>query len=144
MNLIFRLIDYGSSLWEEAVILRERILREPLGQKFTEAELEEESKYFHVGGFIRNELVSAAVLVPENDGLKMQRVVVKEKFRNKEVGSEMMVFCEDFAKARKFRTIYCHARDSAVKFYLKNGYSKEGDYFSEDGIPHLRMVKALM
>jgi predicted GNAT family N-acyltransferase len=42
-----------------------------------------------------------------------------------------------------FRTIYCHARDSAVSFYLKNRYMAEGDYFDEDTIPHLKMRKKL-
>jgi predicted GNAT family N-acyltransferase len=39
--------------------------------------------------------------------------------------------------------MYCHARDSAVNFYLKNGYTGIGNYFNEDGIPHLKMRKEL-
>ena len=73
----------------------------------------------------------------------MQRVVVAEDLRSGEIGSNMMAFCEDFALANNYMELYCHARDTAVNFYLKNGYSSEGDYFDEDGIPHLKMIKAL-
>lgn len=55
----------------------------------------------------------------------------------------MMVFCERFTRDRKSKQIYCHARDSAVNFYIKNGYEAVGDYFDEDGIPHLKMKKVL-
>ncbi len=36
-----------------------------------------------------------------------------------------MEFCEDLALENQIHIIYCHARDSAVKFYLKNGYLAE-------------------
>ena len=73
----------------------------------------------------------------------MQRVVVKEDLVNTGIGSKMMAFCEDRAKKHGFKTIYCHARNSALNFYLKNGYVTEGDYFDEDTIPHLKMRKVL-
>jgi predicted GNAT family N-acyltransferase len=55
----------------------------------------------------------------------------------------MIAFIEKFAVDRDFISIYCHARDSAVKFYIKNGYEGVGDYFDEDGIPHLKMNKTV-
>jgi predicted GNAT family N-acyltransferase len=55
----------------------------------------------------------------------------------------MMRFCEQFGSDKHVAEMYCHARDTAVNFYLKNGYEGEGDYFDEDGIPHLKMSKKL-
>ena len=75
--------------------------------------------------------------------MKMQRVVVLDNLRSQEIGSKMMSFCEKLAIERNFEVMYCHARDSAVNFYSKNHYEKEGDYFDEDGIPHLKMRKKL-
>jgi predicted GNAT family N-acyltransferase len=75
--------------------------------------------------------------------MKMQRVIVAETHRGMNIGSEMMAFCEKFAIDRKSKLIYCHARDSAVNFYTKNGFIGIGDYFDEDGIPHLNMRKKL-
>jgi len=75
--------------------------------------------------------------------MKMQRVVVLDNLRSKKIGSKMMAFCEKLAIDSNFKLMYCHARDSAVNFYSKNHYEKEGDFFYEDGIPHLKMIKKL-
>ena len=139
----FKEITYKSQEWTKAVRLREKILREPLGSKFSEKELEEEKDHIQIAGFLDNELVATAVLVPEGSELKMQRVVVSEHLRSKNIGSEMMVFCEKLAVDKDFKLMYCHARDSAVNFYSRNHYEKEGAYFDEDGIPHLKMKKKL-
>lgn len=139
----FQEIKYGSNDWLNAVALREKILREPLGSIFSKQELEEEKNHIHIAGFLKDELISGAVLVPEKDKLKMQRVVVHEKLRNKNIGTEMIQYCEALAFEKGYRFIYCHARDSAVNFYKQNDYLKEGEYFDEDGIPHLKMVKNL-
>ena len=143
MKTTFKEIAHKSPVWTNAVKLREKILREPLGSFFTDQELEEEKYHFQIAGFIDDTIIATAVLVPEGEVMKMQRVVVTEKLRGLNIGSEMMTFCEKFALDRKSKLIYCHARDSAVNFYIKNGYEGIGDYFYEDGIPHLKMIKKL-
>jgi predicted GNAT family N-acyltransferase len=143
MKPTFKEIAHRSAEWIDAVRLREKILREPLGSSFTEQELEEEKYHFQIAGFLDDAIIATAVLVPEGDEMKMQRVVVTESLRSLNIGSEMMTFCEKFASDKNFKVMYCHARDSAVNFYIKNGYSGMGDYFDEDGIPHLKMRKKL-
>lgn len=140
---MFKEIKYNSENWKNAVKLREKILREPLGSQFTDKELEEEKDHIQVAGFLDDKLIATAVLVPEGEKMKMQRVVVVEKLRNNDIGSKMIQFCESLAVEKGIKTIYCHARDSAVNFYDRNNYEKEGDYFNEDGIPHLKMKKEL-
>lgn len=143
MKPTFKEITHKSPEWTDAVRLREKILREPLGSSFTDQELEEEKYHFQIAGFLDVAIIATAVLVPEGDEMKMQRVVVTENLRSLNIGSEMMNFCENFASDKNFKVMYCHARDSAVNFYIKNGYTRIGDYFDEDGIPHLKMKKKL-
>lgn len=139
----FKVIEYQSKDWELALQLREAVLRAPLGAIFTKDELIEEAAHIQIAGFKEEKLVACAVLVPEGPALKMQRVAVDEQLRNQAIGSKMMAFCEAWATERNIEWIYCHARDSAVNFYLNNDYQPEGDYFDEDGIPHLKMKKQL-
>ena len=141
--LIFKIINHGSAEYKAAVKLREGILRKPLGLTFLPEELEAEKEHIQIAGFQGDEVISTAVLVPEGKDYKMQRVVVKQGVQDSGIGSKMMGFCEDRAKKHGFKTIYCHARDSAMNFYLKNGYMAEGDYFDEDTIPHIKMRKML-
>lgn len=143
MKTTFRQIKYASQEWAEAVKLREKVLREPLGSRFTELELEEEKNHYHIAGYIDANLVATAVLVPEKRKMKIQRVAVLENRRGLHIGSEMMAYCEAFALTKNATKVYCHARDSAVDFYLKNKYEKIGEYFEEDGIPHVKMEKKL-
>lgn len=144
MNTYFELVEYMSDEWQRAVRLREDILRKPQGSQFSKKELQEEKDHINVIGLLNNEVVATAVLVPEKRIIKMQRVVVKDILRNGNIGSNMMKYCEAVSLERGFVKIYCHARDGAVRFYKKNGYDTEGEYFNEDGIPHLKMIKSLI
>ena len=141
--ITFKIIPHGGPDYEAAVALREEMLRKPLGLRFHPAELEQEKAHIHIAGFQDDVLIATAVLVPQGEHSKMQRVVVSTAFQSTGVGSQMMQFCEAYAKAQGMLSIYCHARDIAVPFYLKNSYLPEGDYFEEQTIPHLKMRKML-
>jgi predicted GNAT family N-acyltransferase len=143
MSVQFKLVDHNSEAWVQAVKLREEILRKPLGGVFSKEELNEEMNHHHVVGYLDDELIATAVLVPEGDQMKMQRVVVSDAWRKHNIGSELMEFCEEYTRSKGHSLMYCHARHTAVNFYRKNGYSGTGGYFEEDGIPHLKMSKML-
>jgi predicted GNAT family N-acyltransferase len=140
---IFKVIDHGGPEYLEAVRLREDILRKPLGLIFTSEELLNEIDHIHISGFLDGKIISTAVLVPEGSECKLQRVVVKQELQASGIGSKMMAFCEAYAKTQGFNSIYCHARYTAVLFYIENNYMPEGDYFDEDTILHRKMRKAL-
>jgi len=142
-NVTFKIIAHNSSDYREAVSLREDILRKPLGLSFSAEELEKEKDHVHIAGFIDNSVVATVVLVPEKESLKMQRVAVRTDFQKRGIASAMMKFCEDYARQEGFKEIYCHARDAAVSFYLKNQYVPEGDMFLETTISHLKMRKSI-
>jgi predicted GNAT family N-acyltransferase len=52
-------------------------------------------------------------------------------------------YAERFARARGWRRITMHARESTVPFYERLGYRKLGERFIEVTIPHFIMEKAL-
>ncbi len=139
--IIFKVIGYGTCEYKDAVTLREKILRRPLGLKFTPEELEKERDYIHFIGLIDNEIIATASLVPEQSTCKMRQVAVSEDMQNLGVGSKLVNFCEMYAKTQGWKSIHCHARNYAVRFYTKKGYISEGDYFKEVNIPHLKMTK---
>lgn len=141
---VFRIIPYASSEYEDAVRLREEILRKPLGLTFSQEERVAEKDHIHIAGFLEGCLVSTAVLVPEGNHYKLQRVVVVKSVQNSGIGSQMMNFCESYAKSKGISSLYCHARDTAVNFYLKNNYVPEGSYFDEVTLPHLKMRRILL
>ncbi|MBK6878814.1 MAG: GNAT family N-acetyltransferase [Ignavibacteria bacterium] len=54
-----------------------------------------------------------------------------------------MISLRRFSREKGFERIVMHARDSAVPFYEKLGYSKVGDMFTEVTIPHFKLFKNL-
>ncbi|HEY2811291.1 MAG TPA: GNAT family N-acetyltransferase [Rhabdochlamydiaceae bacterium] len=142
-KLYFKIVDYESDDYKKSVALREEILRKPLGSFFTQEELALEKEHIHVAGFLGQELCATAVLVLEGKQLKMQRVAIKAHLQGKGIGSALMCFCEDYAKKHGYASIYCHARETAIPFYLKHQYILEDESFDEDGIPHHKMRKSL-
>ena len=143
-NVTFKIIAHNSQNYKEVVSLREDVLRKPLGLSFSSEELEKEKDHVHIAGFIDNRVVATVVLVPEKESFKMQRVAVRTDFQKRGIASAMMKFCEDYARQEGFKEIYCHARNTAVSFYLKNQYAPEGDMFFETTIPHLKMRKIII
>jgi Predicted acyltransferase len=144
-SVTFKCIAYGSDDYYASVQLREEILLKPFGLHYSPETLAAEKYHMHLVGMLHNHVVATAVLVPEGDMFKMQRVAVRADLQGQGVGSVLMEICEQVAVQNGIKKMYCHARDSAVPFYLKNNYIPEGDYFDEDPgtPPHLKMYKLL-
>jgi ribosomal protein S18 acetylase RimI-like enzyme len=142
-SITFKIIEHGSTEYQNALSLREDILRKPLGLSYTLEEREGDKEHIHIVGFLDGEVCVTAVLVPEEDRLKMRQVAVKEDYQGKGFASAMLEFCEEYAHSNGFEEIYCHARETAIPFYLKNHYLAEGEPFIETTIPHLKMRKVL-
>lgn len=145
LDIEIKIVAFASDEYEEATILREEVLRKPLGLTYKKAELEDDHKQIQIVVYLESELIATCSLLPLNDKtLKMQRVAVKEKYQSQKIGTKLLKFCEKYVIENGYSEIYCHARDSAVRFYLRHNFLAEGDLFDEDGTaPHLRMRKIL-
>jgi predicted GNAT family N-acyltransferase len=143
MAIDFQIVAHGSVDYERAVALRNDILRKPLGMAFSPEELEQEKDKMHVAGFMGGAVCATAMLVPQGTACRMQRVAVKAGLQSQGIGGQLLKFCEAQARRQGFSEIYCHARHTAMNFYLKHQFIPEGEPFDEIGIPHLRMRKRL-
>ena len=138
------IIPHNSNLYWKAVDLRTKILRIPLGLKFTQEELLKEHDQIHFI-FLQNEKVIATLaLKPLNKNtMKMRQVAVDGTVQKTGIGKKLVEFSEEYARNNGYSTMECNARNVAVPFYLKLGYKTEGDEFLEVNIPHFRMTKML-
>ena len=139
---IFLPYDWGGDIYGEALILRNRLLRLPLGLCLYDEDLEKEKAYLHFGAFLDGLLVSTLMLVPESYGLyRMKQVATAEAKQGKGIGMELLQFCEEFLRDEGASGIVLHARKTAQGFYEKAGYTPVGEPFLEVGIPHQAMEK---
>lgn len=142
----FRLIGYGTPEYKKEVQLRYEVLRKPLGLEFSEKELKEEStNEYHLCAFVKDELVGCLLLKSTGfSSAKMRQMAIAPKWQNKGIGTALVKFAEKFAREEKrVSEIVLHARERAVKFYLKQGYKTVGDDFIEVTIPHFIMRKLI-
>ena len=139
----FEIIEHGSESYFAAVRLRDEILVNPAGIMTTAEDVAAERDLMHVAGFLDGEVVATCLLVAEAGAVRMKRVAVASSLQGGGIGTRMLRFCEAHARSIGASTLTAHARETAVRFYLNNGFATEGDYFEEAGIPHAMVRKQL-
>lgn len=126
-------------------MLRNNLLRIPLGLDLFDEDLSAENGLFHFGGFDGDELVAYLQLKPTSDSvLKMQQVAVAEALQGGGIGRKLVELSEEFARENDFTRMVLHAREAVIGFYELLGYQREGERFLEVGIAHFKASKALL
>jgi ribosomal protein S18 acetylase RimI-like enzyme len=139
-----REIAHGSAAYWATVELRDSILRKPLGLQFSPEELGTEKEFHHLACYRGDRLVGCLVLQPLEDGdVRMKQVAVVVDFQGQGIGTALVEYAEGLARRLGFRRMVLHARETAVLFYERLGYSRFGDRFAEVTIPHWAMEKPL-
>jgi N-acetylglutamate synthase-like GNAT family acetyltransferase len=137
-------IDHGSAEYKKMVELRKEILRKPLGLDFSEADLENEKDDTLIAAYDDDEMVGCCMLCKiDDERVKLRQMAVHEDVQGKGLGAAILNFAENIARDKGYKTIYMHARESAVGFYEKLGYQINSDVFNEVNIPHYVMEKRL-
>ena len=80
---------------------------------------------------------------PEAAVCKLERMVVKWRYRKQGVGASLVARAEAEAREHGASTMVLNAQRRAEAFYAANGYVAEGERFLDAGIEHVRMTKAL-
>lgn len=140
----FKLINWGSTEYDEMVALRDEVLRKPLGLHFSEDYLAEESSDILIAGYLKGVMAGCCILRTISDEvLQLKQMAVRTGFQNEGIGLKIISFAEETARNIGHCRIFMHARKEASGFYKKAGYQIIGDEFEEVGIPHVMMIKEL-
>lgn len=90
--------------------------------------------------FLNNIGIATVRYRQTKEGIKIERFAVLKEYRGKEFGKMLLIkMLEDLKKSRA-ATIYLNAQESAVNFYLRNGFIIQGQAFVEANIVHYKMV----
>jgi predicted GNAT family N-acyltransferase len=137
-------IKYNSPEYRQMLVLRDEVLRKPLGISLDLSKLGSDESDFLIGCFEEDIIIGCVILTPINDKeLKLRQMAVKKDLQGSGIGSEIVNWSEDFARYKGFKKMVMNARKYAIPFYEKLGYSVYGDEFTEVGIPHFKMTKDL-
>lgn len=142
--MALKIIDHGTTEYEQMIRLRDEILRKPLGLSFSKDELEKEKSNLHIAAYEDDQMLGCCMLVEEEPGtVRLRQMAVLNDLQGKGIGKALMQFAENLARDRGYKKITMHARKNAIGFYEKMGYKKKGSEFEEITIPHYVMEKEL-
>lgn len=137
-------IEYGSADYTSALVLRDEVLRRPLGLSFSDDEIRQESNDIYLACHVADKLVGCLVLVPQDSAeIRMRQVAVASHVQGQGIGRALVGFAEQFSREHGFTLMTLHSRDTAIPFYEKLGYECVGEPFVEVTIPHQAMQKRL-
>lgn len=86
----------------------------------------------------------ASLRAEELEGfIHIGRVAVLTELRKSGYGRKLIDYLLQYAKDKEFEFVELSAVKTAQGFYEKAGFSAEGDYYLETGVPHIYMKKKL-
>lgn len=140
---MFREIVVGTGEYRLECLLREEILRKPLGLRLGDDDLAGERDQLHFGLFEPDgDLVGCVVVVPLSPAhARIRQMAVSPHHQRKGLGRRLMNEIEKTLKARGFEHLVLDARASAAGFYERLGYTVASEEFSKVTVPHVRMEK---
>jgi len=142
--MMFAQVAFESSEYQTSLTLREEILRIPLGKKLSHNDICDDDQQLHFGMFNDTDLVACVVIKALNPNqVKLRQMAVSNDYQGQDIGRQLIRKTEATLQQKGFKAIELNARKVALGFYKKLGYLIEGDYFLENGIEHIKMMKRL-
>lgn len=142
--MALKIIDYGTADYQKMVKMRDEILRKPLGQSFSNTELEEEKNNLLIGAFEDDQMLGCCMIVENNPKkAQLRQIAVLNNLQGKGIGRALVLFAENLARDHGYKILCMDARKNTVHFFEKMGYKVTSDEFIKLTIPHLKMEKEL-
>jgi predicted N-acetyltransferase YhbS len=121
--------------------LRYRVLRAPLGLGREDVGFPREEEALHLVAVVDGAVVGCALFDVVTG--RVRAMAVDPSVQRSGIGSRLVARLEEEVSRRGIRLVRLHARAQVVRFYVRIGYEAEGEPFTEVGIPHRAMTKAL-
>ena len=137
--LIVRRFNSGNKLLsEKALVIRNKVFVVEQGvDPVLEYEHDEDAHHYLL--CMGRKSIATARWREVSDGIKLERFAVLPKFRSRGFGKVILLeVLIDTLPLMK--PIYLHSQVNAIRFYERNGFTKEGELFIEAGIEHYNMV----
>lgn len=143
-SMALKIIDHGTTEYQQMVNLRLIMLRKPLGLDFKKEELDREKEDILMAAFEDEKILGCCLLTRvDSQTVRLRQMAVPNNLQGKGIGRALMIFAENIARDRGYKILIMHARNSATGFYEKLGYHTVGNEFQEVTLPHFVMEKIL-
>ena len=123
LNIVIR-EPQNSSEFNKYYNLRWEILRKPLGQEIDSIKDELEDKSYHLAALLdkKNIIGVGRLHSLNNKKSQIRYMAISKKYQKLSIGAKLLKGLELRAKTDNKKYIVLHARESALNFYINNGY----------------------
>jgi len=143
-TISIQLIDTDSFDYEQEKVLREEILRIPLGMHLRPQDIEGEEEQIHFVARNDRGVIGCLLLQVINaQTLKFRQAAVEEKRQRQGIGRALVDAGMEWARANGFTRAIAHVRYYARPFWEQSGFRVEGDTFEEVGLKHFFMTREI-
>lgn len=120
--------------YQDLLHLRAKILRDGL-PPFTAEQLQDEKDDIHVGMYRleSTEVIGCCLIRRVGAWCQMRQVAIDHKEQGNGYGRMLITYFENYARSVGIDKLYIEARESAVPFYIHNGYQAVLGTFVNDG-----------
>jgi predicted GNAT family N-acyltransferase len=124
--------------------LRQAILRKPLGLNLYDKDFTEEKNWISFGAFAAEKMIGCVMLSQVNENtIQLRQMAVGIDYQGNGVGNLLLQSAQKYCSENNYNIITLHARENAISFYKKFGFTIIGDKYIEVGIPHFTMQKTI-
>lgn len=74
---------------------------------------------FQISAFAKNNIIAGATLIEEESGYTIQQIFVEKDWRSNGIGSEILIYLEDYVWLNKKKCIYAVPNDTVFYFLIK-------------------------
>jgi len=129
---------------DAAIAIRFRVFVDEQGVAPEEERDALDASALHVIALSNGTTIGTGRLVHTAPGdCQIGRMAVDRPWRRQGIGSMILSHLEDEARRLGIRQAVLHAQTYVKAFYAAHGYREEGEVFTEAGIEHVLMRKAL-
>lgn len=114
---------------EETYPVRRKVLRKNMPNEPHEFHGDFDEQTFHLGYLLNNEIVGILTIIKNGKIAQLRGMAVLEEHQGKNIGRKLVEKVEEILAKERFSKIWMNARESAVPFYQKLGYTIEGEIF---------------
>lgn len=133
---------FYSTLPKEAVDIRTEVFVEEQG--FEEEFDGRDGDCLHMVLFCGGVPAAVGRIYPDGEGVYYAgRIAVREAFRGKNLGAEVMRLLEEKARGLGAKRMALSAQCRVREFYEKSGYTASGEVYLDQFCPHIHMEKPL-
>jgi phosphoribosylformimino-5-aminoimidazole carboxamide ribotide isomerase len=110
----------------------------------SEMAMEEDNHGYHFAAFKDNYIVAVVSLFNKDNDWQFRKFAVDASVQSIGIGKTMLQHITDFAITGGGTRLWCNARDTAIGFYIKYGFSHTGQLFSKNGFNYEILEKQLI